>query len=81
MQLLVDDTVLSSGSTKQIEADLDTKTILEGIHKIMVKAKDESGNESSKEFSFEVRNTLMTIDVPHSYVPSFTRIFYVLSKK
>lgn len=80
MQLFVDDTLLTSDSTKQIEADLNTKTISEGIHKIIVKAKDESGNESNKEFSFEVRNILMTIDVPHSYIPSFTRIFYVLSK-
>lgn len=80
MQLFVDDMLLSSDSTKQIEADLDTKTISEGVHKIVVNAKDENGNSSSKEFSFEVRNTLVTIQVPYSYVPQFARIFYVLSK-
>lgn len=80
MEISLDGILLKQDASKLIETELDTKSISEGAHTIKVNATDGEGNVSTKEFPFEVRNTLMIIDVSASYVPENAKIFYLLSQ-
>jgi hypothetical protein len=80
MKISVDQTVVKETTDSEVSVELDTKTMEDGDHEITIAVTDQAGNTTTEVIRIEVRNILLSVNVPLHHVEEGSEIYYVLSK-